>query len=87
MLLKSVERLLLCKEVSNMKQQLLNDLAELYDTTPDDELLIPFGILTIVVIVSILGWYGIAGIVIIEICRYIRNWWNKKTVDSTTENK
>lgn len=70
-----------------MKQQLLNDLAELYDTTPDDELLIPFGILTIVVIVSILGWYGIAGIVIIEICRYIRNWWNKKTVDSTTGNK
>lgn len=70
-----------------MKQQLLNDLAELYDTMPDDELLILFGVLTLVVIGSIFGWYGIAGIVIIEICRYIRNWWNKKTVDSTTENK
>lgn len=62
-----------------MKQQLLNDLAELYDTTPDDELLIPFGILTIVVIVSILGWYGITGVAIIELYRFIRNWWDKKT--------
>ncbi|MDO3393396.1 hypothetical protein [Ligilactobacillus sp. 110_WCHN] len=60
-----------------MKQQLLNDLAELYDTTPDDELLIPFGILTIVVIVSILGWYGITGVAIIELYRFIRNWWKK----------
>lgn len=70
-----------------MKQQLLDDLAELYDTTPDDELLIPFGILTIVVIVSILGWYGIASAVIIEIYRYVKNLWHKKTVGATTESK
>lgn len=70
-----------------MKQQLLNDLAELYDTTPDDELLIPFGILTIVVIVSILGWYGITGVAIIELYRYVKNLWHKKTVGATTESK
>ena len=48
-----------------MKQQLLNDLAELYETTPDDELLVPFGVLTLIVNGSILGWDGIAGVVII----------------------
>lgn len=70
-----------------MKQQLLDDLAELYDTTPDDELLVPFGVLTLIVIGSILGWYGIAGVVIIEIYRYVRNLWQKKTVGATTESK
>lgn len=70
-----------------MKQQLLNDLAELYDTTPDDELLVPFGVLTLIVIGLILGWYGIASVVIIEIYRYVKNLWQKKTVGTTTENK
>lgn len=70
-----------------MKQQLLDDLAELYDTTPDDELLVPFGVLTLIVIGLILGWYGIASVVIIEIYRYVKNLWHKKTVDATTESK
>lgn len=70
-----------------MKQQLLNDLAELYETTPDDELLVPFGVLTLIVIGSILGWYGIAGVVIIELYRYAKNLWHKKTVGATTESK
>ena len=70
-----------------MKKQLLNGLAELYETTPDDELLVPFGVLTLIVIGSILGWYGIAGVVIIEIYRYVRNLWQKKTVVAPTENK
>ena len=70
-----------------MKQQLLNDLAGLYDTTPDDELLIPFGILTLIVIGALLGWYGIIGITVIELYRYVRNLWHKKTVGATTAEK
>lgn len=70
-----------------MKQQLLDDLAELYDTTPDDELLVPFGVLTLIVIGLILGWYGIASVVIIEIYCYVKNLWHKKTVGATTESK
>lgn len=66
------------KGVNNMKQQLLDDLAELYDTTPDDELLVPFGVLTLIVIGLILGWYGIASVVIIEIYHYVKNLWHKK---------
>lgn len=70
-----------------MKQQLLNDLAELYDITSDDELLILFGILTLIVIGCLLGWYGIVGVVIIELYRYAKNLWHKKTVGATTESK